>query len=634
MAARTEIPPSEGRRDTGGGDAAHSLPIEPSRAAEGSGSTVQTKPAGPNGWFSELKRRRVVRTLVGYGIASFAVLQIIEPIMHGAHWPEIVLSYVVAGLAAGFPIVITLAWVFDVKGGHIERTAPAPAATGPRGIRLALLLVGIGVLAAAPGLIWYFFIRGGARTAAVPAPVASAQAVPSIAVLPFADLSPSKDQEYFSDGITEEILNALAQVDGLRVAGRTSSFYFKGKNEDLAVIADKLHVATLLEGSVRKSGNRVRITAQLINAKDGFHLWSKQYDRELTDIFKVQGELALAVVDALKVKLLSGAAAAPKVHEARDPEAHRLFLLGRSQLFRQTAESLAQAAANLAKAVAIDPAYAPAWVTLSGVHGNLALRAPRSEISRRAQEALAEVDRAIAIDGDFAEAFSTRGWIRGWLLWDWPGAKADLQRALQLNPQSPDALSAYAGFIQKAGRLSEAIALQRKAAELDPLDAVDWMNLGAYLMEDGQLGPAREAFFRAEEISPNNEVALASLLLLDLLEGHPAKALEAAGKLPDGPFRLLSIAIAQHDLGRPRESAAALAALVAKVPSDEPDVAYWVAAVHAWRGERDRAFEWLETAYKRRELRLRLVRVEPYFRSLRGDPRLLALLKKMNLPLD
>ena len=271
---------------------------------------------------------------------------------------------------------------------------------------------------------------------------------------------------------------------------------------------------------------------------------------------------------------------------------------------------------------------------LSTVHGNLALNAPRSEISRRAQEALAEVDRAIAIDGDFAEALSARGWIRGWLLWDWPGAKADLQRALQLNPQSPGALDAYAGFIQKAGRFSEAIALQRKVVELDPLDADNWTNLGAYLMQDGQLGAAREAFFRSQEISPRSQVAAASLVLIDLLEGHPAKALEAAGKLPDGPFRLLSIAIAQHDLGRARESAAALDALVAKVPSDEPDVAYRVAAVHAWRGERDQAFEWLETAYKRRELRLRLLRVEPYFRSLRGDPRLLALLKKMNLPLD
>src|SRR5262249_23452132 len=173
------------------------------------------------------------------------------------------------------------------------------------------------------------------------------------------------------------------------------------------------------------------------------------------------------------------------LHEARDPEAHRLFLLGRSQLFRQTAGSLAQAAANLAKAVAIDPAYAPAWVTLSTVHGNLALHAPRSEIPRRAQEALAEVNRAIAIDGDFAPAIAVRGWIAGWLFCGWPGAKAGLQRALQLNPQSPEALNNYAGFIQKAGRLSEAIALQRKAAELDPLNADNWTDLGSLLMQDG-----------------------------------------------------------------------------------------------------------------------------------------------------
>ena len=159
MAARTEIPPSEAARDAGGSDATHSLPVESSGAGEGSSSRVQPKPAGLNGWFAELKRRRVFRALVGYGIAAFAVLQVIEPIMHGAHWPEIVLSYVVAGLAAGFPIVITLAWVFDVRGGRIERTGPAAAGIGLRGVRLALSLVGIGVLAAAPGLGWYFFFR-------------------------------------------------------------------------------------------------------------------------------------------------------------------------------------------------------------------------------------------------------------------------------------------------------------------------------------------------------------------------------------------------------------------------------------------------------------------------------------------
>src|SRR5712692_2358766 len=183
--------------------------------------------------FAELKHRRVIRALVGYGIAAFAVLQIIEPIMHGLHWPDAVLSYVVAALAVGFPVVVSLAWILDVNAGRIERTGPSASPGGLRGLRLALVLVGIGVLAAAPGTVWYFLVRGIARPTTSSGP-ATEKPPPSIAVLPF--------------------VNALAQVEGLQVAGRTSSFYFKGKNEDLASIAAKLHVSTLLEGSVRKSG--------------------------------------------------------------------------------------------------------------------------------------------------------------------------------------------------------------------------------------------------------------------------------------------------------------------------------------------------------------------------------------------
>src|SRR5467141_2759122 len=193
---------------------------------------------------AELKRRRVFRALVGYGIAAFAVLQIIEPVMHGLHWPDEVLSYVVVALAVGFPVVVSLAWIFDVKAGRVERTEPSASRSGLRGLRLALVLVGIGVLAAAPGTIWYFLVRGIARPA-TGSGLATEKPVPSIAVLPFVNLSSDREQEYFSDGIAEEILNALAQVEGLRVAGRTSSFYFKGRNEDLASIAAKLHVSTL-----------------------------------------------------------------------------------------------------------------------------------------------------------------------------------------------------------------------------------------------------------------------------------------------------------------------------------------------------------------------------------------------------
>jgi len=269
MAARTKIPPSKGVRRPGGGDALHSLPVEPSIAAEGSGSTAGPKPVALS-WFAELKRRRVFRALVAYGIAAFAVLQIIEPIMHGAHWPDIVLSYVVAGLGAGFPIVIALAWVFDVRGGRIERTAPAPAGSGLRGIRLALLLVGIGVLAAAPGLAWYFFFRGGTRIVARKDGERDGAAErKSLVVLPFVNMGSDKENEYFSDGMTEELINALASVDGLRVVSRTSSFAFKSKDVDIRQIGEKLNVGAVLEGSVRREGDRLRITAQLINVAAG-----------------------------------------------------------------------------------------------------------------------------------------------------------------------------------------------------------------------------------------------------------------------------------------------------------------------------------------------------------------------------
>jgi len=230
---------------------------------------------------SELRRRRVIRALVVWGVVAFAVLQVYEPVMHGLHLPAWTLSFV----GIGFPVVATLAWVFDLKAGGIERTpaktpGDAPGA-GSRsaGIRLARLLLGLGLAAAAPGLVYFFVWPGVARQAgSVPAPAAGDRLGPSIAVLPFADMSPQKDQEYFSDGIAEEILNALAQVEGSRVVGRTSSFAFKGKNDDLAAIAEKLHAVTILEGSVRKEGNRVRITAQLVNAADGYHFWSQTFD--------------------------------------------------------------------------------------------------------------------------------------------------------------------------------------------------------------------------------------------------------------------------------------------------------------------------------------------------------------------
>ena len=230
--------------------------------------------------------------LVGYGIAAFAILQIVEPVMHGLHWPDEVLSYTVAAMAVGFPIVVSLAWIFDVNAGRVEVTAG-----GPRGVRLALLLVGLGALAAAPGVVWYFVLaRPMAPPAVHLAPVASAAS--SIAVLPFADLSPAHNQGHFVDGIAEEIRDALARVDGLRVIGRTSSVSLEGTDEDLRAIGARLAVGHLLEGSVRKEGRRIRVTARLVEAAGGSHLWSKTFDVATTDVFVAEDEIAAAVVEA------------------------------------------------------------------------------------------------------------------------------------------------------------------------------------------------------------------------------------------------------------------------------------------------------------------------------------------------
>jgi TolB-like protein len=262
-------------------------------------ATAQPRKAPAQGWekslVAELKRRRVFRVLVGYGVFTFALLQIIEPIMHALHLPDEVLTYSVLALAIGFPISVLLAWAFDINAA-IERT-PAATGTSPRGAPLAFVLIAIGLLGSAPGLAWHF-LRG--RPAA-----ASDAAAASIAVLAFSDLTEKHDHEYFADGVAEEILNVLAHVQGLKVVGRTSSFSFKGKNEDLRSIGQKLAVENVLEGSLRKDGDQLRITVQLIRVSDGVHLWSETYDRKLEGSFKLQDEIARTVVSAVRGALLA-----------------------------------------------------------------------------------------------------------------------------------------------------------------------------------------------------------------------------------------------------------------------------------------------------------------------------------------
>jgi tetratricopeptide (TPR) repeat protein len=412
------------------------------------------------------------------------------------------------------------------------------------------------------------------------------------------------------------------------VAARTSAFAFKGKNEDVAAIGEKLHVATILEGSVRKAGDRIRITAQLINAADGYHLWSETYDRKLVDVFAVQDEIAQAVVDALKLKLLQPPAAMSR--RSASPEAHNQYLLGQQFHHRNNLDGFRRAKQAFEKAVALEPGYALAWAGLARAIFWVGDSADSAAAVAESQErALAAAGRAIELDPELADGYLIRGFLRAGVEWNWDGAREDFARALALRSYDSDAQLLYAtSLLRPLNRKEEAIAALRKATELDPLNAVAWGAFGSSLTDVGQLGPAREALERSLEISPDQALPPLNLARTYLLEGKPALALEHSRRSSSPAFRLLGEALAQQGLGHDREAQAALDELTSKYGHSG---AYQIAEIYAARGERDRAFEWLERARKVRDGGLVVVQVDPLLNNLRGDPRYAALLKEMNL---
>ncbi len=484
-----------------------------------------------------------------------------------------------------------------------------------------------GVALAAAGLL-----LGGALAGLLARWRAPAAAVPSVAVLPFSDLSPEKDQQYFSEGLSEEIQNALAHVDGLRVTGRSSSLAFRDRTADLRTIGQKLSVGAVLEGSVRKSGSRVRITAQLVDLRNGYDLWSESFDRELADVFAVQDEIARAVVAALKVKLLAGHGPTTRDHRTANSAVYTQYLLGRQFYSRFTEDDERRAVEAFEKTLALDPSYAPAWSALAVELSNMAEReTTQAGATAMMQRARRAADKAIALAPDLAEGYAARGLLRAYLDWDWRGAEEDMDRALALAPGDADTQRRYGVLLGMLGRDDEAIAATRRAADLDPLVPANWGNLAGLYMARRELAPARSAIDRALEISPEMAVALQVAPLLLLLEGHPERALASTPRGPE-PLRLACIAMGQHTLGHARESQQALDTLTSRYGDAIPLA---VAGVYVWRDELDRAFEWFDRAYARHDMGLaRIHDFEVVSPALRGDPRFRALLRKIGLPAD
>jgi len=481
--------------------------------------------------------------------------------------------------------------------------------------RLALTAGLIGIAAAGFALFPRWHDRAVSQNAA-PANIPPK----SIAVLPFRNLSEDKDNAFFAEGISEELLNLLSKVPQLQVAARTSSFSFKGKQIEIPEIARKLHVANVLEGSVRKSGDQLRITAKLIRASEGYHLWSETYDRKLDDIFKIQDEIAGEVVKQLKVTLLG---AKPTVRET-DPKAYTLYLQA-VQVGRQgTPEAYTQSDALLKQVLEIDPRYAPAWHELARNFlnkTNLGLL-PNSEGLARARAA---EEKALALDSNYAPAHAGLGRIAAYNN-DFVNAAKHYERAVALDPTDLNVLRNSAVFLHDLGRLQEGLALLEAIVQRDPVNTTTLFNLGSAQLRMGQFDAAIASYRSGLSLSPGHAIAHYNMCEIMLLKGDAPAALAEIEQEKNEDWRLIGLPMAYHALGRQTESDAALATLTAKNEEWSP---YTIAYVYAFRGDADKAFEWLDKAVQYQDPGLSQVAVENLFDNIHSDPRWLPFLRKI-----
>ena len=483
----------------------------------------------------------------------------------------------------------------------------------------------IALLTLGAGVFWYFRGAGDVPAAkeASPATAVIASAAPndkSIAVLPFVNMSSDKEQEYFSDGLSEELLNLLAQVPQLRVIARTSSFSFKGKQVDITEIARRLNVAHVLEGSVRKSGDTLRVTVQLVRTADSSHLWSHTYDRQMTDVFKVQDEIAAAVVSELKIKLLTATATA----KTTDPKAYALYLQA-PKPNTYGIKSIEQAIALYKQVLAIDPSYVPAWDGLadayySQMEGGLTTSAQALPLARNA------VNQALTNDPQYAPAYARAALIEGGVVGHLAAAARYLEIGLALDPYNLDLIDAAVKISRRMGRLDQSLALAEYAAGRDPVSMSAHESLAWAYVLTGRLDDAITEFRTAISLRPDGDVLHEPLGEILLQKGD---ALAALAEMQQEPFelqRLAGLSMAYHALGQKAESDSALDDLIQK---GEKTMPYYISVVMAFRGETNRTFQWLEKTIGYRDPYVSWIAIDPKFKVLHKDPRWMPLLRRI-----
>ena len=584
--------------------------------------------SSPN-FFAELKRRNVYKVAIAYAVIAWLLIQagsILFPTFEAPGW---VMKVFVTVIAAGFPIVLVIAWAFEMTPEGMKRTenvSPNEIIPQWSARKFAAMIVSIALLAAT---LFVFQMRRSKSVSPKP-PATPTVSEKSIAVLPLVNTSGDPTNEYFSDGLSEELIAVLAKIPDLKVIGRGSSFLFKGKSDGSGAIGQKLGVAHLIEGSVRKQGERVRIVAELINAVDGRSIWSETYDRELRDVFAVQEEIAKSVAEQMKVKLLGEKARSDAVPSNQNPAAHNAILQSDFYFQQQTAESIQKAISFAQEAVRLDPNYALAYAKLSQAWRQYGASFATADTEKAYEEARVAAEKAASLAPDLVEVRKAIGWVSMTPELDFRAAEKEFRRALELAPGDAGAKNALSYSLGAQGRLAEAEQTCREALLLDPLVTTLWYNLGRLAVIAGRYQDAEEMFRKGLEIQPHAARFHTYLALLDILQKNPTAGLQEAQLEPDDFWREYALALVQQTQPDRVAADTALRNFSSKYASNG---AYQIAVIHALRKEPDEMFRSLDNAYATHDSGLTQLAITPFLSEYREDPRFVALCQKLGVQL-
>lgn len=596
------------------------------------------------GFWRELARRNVVRAAVVYAAAVWALAQGIAqlgPFFGAPAW--VVRWFVIAGIV-GFPFWVAFAWVYEITPEGIKRESEVAAGASvarATGRKLDYWIIGILAVAVVLLVTNQFVLRrdvtsrAEARSAKAIAEALAKVPTKSIAVLPFLNESGNGDQQYFSDGLSQDLITALSQFAGLKVISRDSAFQFRGSKDTSAQIGAQLGVAQLLEGSVRREGDEVRVSATLVKAADGTIVWSQHYDRPYKDLFALQDAITQAVATALQAKLMTAPDAV--LQSDRPPsgnlEAYTAFLQGQAAVvLGDLCGGKSGAIADFREAIHLDPRYALAYARVAecwvgAFRGSHTLAEGQEQIAH----AQAAVRTALTLDPDLAAARVAHGFVLYNLDFDWYGAESEYQRALQLAPNDPAAQGGLASVLAALGQLRTAIALQREALKRDPRSAFRWMSLGTMLVGEGQLDAAGQALHRSLELANDVPFIHWQMVVIEVLRGNAQGAMALAREVPvTGGWRSLAVAAAAQFGANRADADAALRRAIARNTNNNGN--YQIAELYALRDDPGAMFKYLDLAWDQRDPGIGLLLEDPLILRYKDDPRFAAFCKKVGLP--